>query len=311
MNQSKEIRINIRPKSIKSSAKAQEESMEDTLARFSGKYYQMLRADYTSGDKYKPFLNSHELGVYTEAPFWDSDPSSTSPCGMLIAKGHPLFLSKYLLDEYSYDLDKSSNFFEVKTEPDPPLSVEHKPYIEESKVYRAQRVMKVREIDATQPEFDSALLLNMAKHHPDHYISSSAIVMLEPKKQKEYWLYILESKSECDAAQAARQLIKAGYNNSEFLINVAKRFFGKEIELPQEAISKITDAEALMGILNKPDLKCVWGRGSNPSDYHSLHKWAVWRLSRLGRLDILAQLKNHPDEDVRSTVHRILSNIRY
>jgi len=38
------------------------------LAPFSDKYYQVLRADYTSGSTYKPFQHNPKLGIYTTKP---------------------------------------------------------------------------------------------------------------------------------------------------------------------------------------------------------------------------------------------------
>ncbi len=139
------------------------EELEKLLAPFKHRFYQSLESDFTTRNG---FQHAKELKMWTKAPDWD--PSSYIRCGsgLHVVQGHPLFTHEFV---------RRNNpiYAEVITDPTPPV-----PSAENSKKYRAEKLMKLRIVSAADPEFDSRILELLVREHINGDISDAAVMFI-------------------------------------------------------------------------------------------------------------------------------------
>lgn len=114
---------------------------------FPNKFYRVVNSD---GITAKNFKNNLEIGGINTAPDWDPDPRIDCGHGLHVVPGHPLMA--WIIAGHENPI-----FFEVKTEPHPPI-----PSLNREKC-RAKKVTNIRRLDIGSPEFKPEIVKAMFK----------------------------------------------------------------------------------------------------------------------------------------------------
>ena len=158
------------------------------------KFYRVLEKNGTTRGG---FENSTEPDGVTEAPDWDSNPGIDCGKGLHVVEENPLMALRFVSRA-------NPIFFEVETEPNPPVMSAG------GGKYRCEKVRNKRRLTEQSPEFRQELLAQLAKKFGYGYwrVRLAAIKMLDPQKYARLLAQIAKEDDDRDVCRAAQAAIE-------------------------------------------------------------------------------------------------------